>query len=642
MKNKILSIALVLGMMLSLLSITPVSATDITSANALPYFFNDFEDEISVATGDDVSIVDGGIGGSGKCLKITDENPWVSGTGGYKDRPIRDKDGNKLVGNIVGGSTVVFSFYIKIPQKLTKGDVLFWVDTDDGNKYPIATFDKANTSDWQKVTVSEVMKDTVTKIEELKFRFGSHGDSTDLIEGDATKALPREFYIDDFEIAVYKKGLIKADQISNMSGYYMGFESGSGSVSVMDGGYWNIGSTLRTVGNRTYQVTESPTDNGKALKITMGDTDGWDLGMRITSKTSSGQWDGNSTPATVIPKNATLTLTFKYYWAQEMSSETNPGFSIATTNGDFSMTGATFDTTANQWNTATLIYTNDTGATIDLSSKALWIRFYRMGEEGTVWKKAKLASGETKNGARTVYLDDFSGKIVAAGETETPDAVAPLTRDLQVNGDFVEGNTVEFSQRFMPGDGVSADASIVKLVNTDAKGNKGTLAYCSINSEMTVPELPKGGTLSFELLPMDVSGSIGSVISYGYIDVVGFMAEIESLTFAGDGSATAKVNIQNRKHDGSDVNAVLVLLLYDEGGALVDYVEKAVLCENGDDILSTNATYGQLKFTPDLTNKPEHAEIKSAEAYLWDCGEATPSFATTTMTEIASDKSATK
>ena len=86
-----------------------------------------------------------------------------------------------------------------MPKELQTED-----DTDDGNKYPIATFDKANTSDWQKVTVSEVMKDTVTKIEELKFRFGSHGDSTDLVEGDTTKALPREFYIDDFEIIKFK------------------------------------------------------------------------------------------------------------------------------------------------------------------------------------------------------------------------------------------------------------------------------------------------------------------------------------------------------------------------------------------------------------------------------------------------------
>lgn len=642
MKRRILSIALILGIMLSLLSITPVSASDTTAANTLPYFFNDFEDEAAIASGDDVMIVDGGLGGSGKCLKITDAKAWTSGAGGYIDRTIKDKNGNKLTGYIEGGSTIVFSFYIKIPQALTKGDVLFWVDTDDGTKYPIATFDKTNTTDWQKVTVSEITKDNAREIEELKFRFGSHGDSTDLVAGDSTKSLPREFYIDDFEITVYRKGMTDSETIANMSGYYMGFESGSGSISVMDGGYWNIGSTLRAVGNRTYQVVESPTNDGKSLKVTMGDTDGFDLAMRLSSTTTSGQWDGMNGPSMVVPAGATVTLTFKYYWAQEMSSETNPGFCISTTNGDFSMEGTTFDTTAYQWNTATLSYTNETKATQDFSGKGLWIRFYRMGQNSTVWKKKTLASGETTNGARTVYLDDFSGKIVSPGAAEEPVVAAPVTSDLKTTDNFAPGASISFTQSFASGDGIATDASIVKLVNTDQNGDKGTLAYCSIDGYMNVPKLPEGGTISFEVVPIDSAGCVGEAISYSYVDIVGMVAEIESVAFANDGSVTAKVNVQNRKHDGSDVNAVLVLLMYDENGALVDYIEKAIICKNGEDILST-AALGQLKFTPNVTTKPEHSQIESAEAYLWDCDDAqTPSFANTTMAEIAVDKSATK
>ena len=194
----------------------------------------------------------------------------------------------------------------------------------------------------------------------------------------------------------------------------------------------------------------------------------------------------------------------------------------------------------------------------------------------------------------------------------------------------------------MPGDGISTDASIVKLVNTDKGGDKGTLAYCSIDGYMNIPKLPEGGTVSFEVVPVDSSGCVGEVISYSYVDIVGLVAEIESVDFAIDESITAKINIQNRKHDGSDINAVLVLLIYDENGALVDYVEKAVICENGDDILSDDAE-GQLKFIPNITTKPEHTQIKSAEAYLWDCNDAAiPSFTNTTMTEMAPDKSATK
>ncbi len=642
MKKKILSIVLVLGMMLSLLSVTPVSASDTSAANTLPYFFNDFEDEATLATGNDVNIVDGGVGGSGKCLQITDENAWVSGAGGYKDRPIRDKNGNKFVGDIAGGSTVVISFYIKIPQELTNGNVLFWIDTNDDNKYPIAKFDKTNTEDWQKVTVSEVMKDTATKIEELKFRFGSHGDSTDLVAGDTTKALPRDFYIDDFEIAVYKKGLIKTDSVSNLHNYYMGFETGIGSIGMYTGdGYKNARETAIN-SCHTIQIVNNPAGSGKVLKYDMDNNRAADdTRLMIAGNKNTGQYDALYSPAGTIPTGCTLTLTFKYYLAQEMATENSPGFSAGFIDNTYVLSGTSFETSANEWHTATLSYTNNTDSDITGNQRAFWIRATsNYHSNNNTWKNASITDGTTY-GDRTFYFDDFEMKITP--NSDEPAAVAPITANLQLlEGEIAEGNTATFAQNFMSGDGVATDDSIVKLINTDENGNIGTLAYCSIDGDMTIPELPESGTLSFSVVPIDSSGVVGEVVSYSFVDVVGLIAEIESLEFANDGSATAKINIQNRKHDGSDINAVLVLVLYDEYGALVDYVEKAVVCENGDDILSSDTLKGQLKFTPNAENDA-HSEIEFAEAYLWDCGaETSPSFKNTTMIEIAPDKSATK
>ena len=71
MKNKILSIALVLGILLSIISSIPVSAEN-NAAKSLPYAFYDNEDGVVAMQGG--IIADGGMGESEKCMNYTENS----------------------------------------------------------------------------------------------------------------------------------------------------------------------------------------------------------------------------------------------------------------------------------------------------------------------------------------------------------------------------------------------------------------------------------------------------------------------------------------------------------------------------------------------------------------------------------------
>jgi len=633
MKNKILSIALIMGMMLSLLSITPVSASDTTVADGLPYFFNDFEDGKAIFSGSNISVVDGGVGGSGKAMKITEGN-----TDTCPDYHLRNSLGSQLSGTIPAGATVKVSFWLKNSTPLTQCDFSI-ISFDIASKidYPKGTGDK-NSTEWQKVEFEFTTSDDAT-FNSMMFRTGNVGlNCNPVVGGSASAPGSRTYLIDDFEMAVYKKGLIKSEYYTTLHNYYVGFENGAGPLCIMvnNVGYPVAQSTAITNGSSTMQVVNNPSGAGKVLKYDMiSSARGDDQFLRMAKNTGTGDWAGYDYMLSgSVPAGSTITYTFKYYWAQEMTMANNPGFCIYDGVGQYA-TGSDFSGTAGVWHTATLTYTNSGTSATSVSWPQL--RFCPQNAPGGTWtvaagNHAGFVNGGTSDfGNRTIYLDDISIKITP--NTDAPDAQAPETSGLSMTGDFATGNEVSFSQNFSSG--TATDESIVKLVNEDASGKKGTLAYADINGTMTIPSIPEGGTLSFIVVPIDSEGAVGVATSYSYVAVVGFVSSLELSEFAADGSITAKVNMENMKRDQSSANAVLVVLMYDANGAMVKYDAKGIVCPyNG--AISGDTAEGMLTVTGVL-------EAATAEAYLWDCGtSALPTFKNTTMKEIAADITVSK
>lgn len=634
MKNKILSIALIMGMMLSLLSITPVGASDTTVADGLPYFFNDFEDGKAIFSGSNISVVDGGVGGSGKAMKITEGN-----TDTCPDYHLRNSLGSQLSGTIPAGATVKVSFWVKNSTPLTQCDFSI-ISFDIASKigYPKGTGDK-NSTEWQKVEFEFTTSDDAT-FNSMMFRTGNVGlNCNPVVGGSASAPGSRTYLIDDFEMAVYKKGLIKSENYNALHNYYVGFENGAGPLCIMvnNVGYPVAQSTAITNGSSTMQVVNNPSGAGKVLKYDMiSSARGDDQFLRMAKNTGTGDWAGYDYMLSgSVPEGSTITYTFKYYWAQEMTMANNPGFCIYDGVGQYA-TGSDFSGTAGVWHTATLTYTNSGTSATSVNWPQL--RFCPQNAPGGTWTVAAgnhagfVNNGTSDFGNRTIYIDDINIKITP--NNDDPDAVAPTTSNLRMTGDFVAGNTVSFDHDFTKGEETATDESIVKILNT-VDGLTRTVAYGKIGGEMTVPTLPEEGTLSFIVVPIDSEGAVGVATSYSYVAVVGFVSSLELSEFAADGSITAKVNMENMKRDQSSANAVLVVLMYDANGAMVKYDAKGIVCPyNG--AISGDTAEGMLT----VTGVPEAA---TAEAYLWDCGTSSlPTFKNTTMKEITADITVSK
>jgi len=633
MKRKIISIALVLGMMLSVISITPVGASDTSVADGLPYFFNDFEDGVSIFSQTNTSIVDGGMGG-GKALQIVEGNSDTC-----KDYHIRKSDNNQLSGTIPQGATVKVSFWVKISTPLTQCDFsIISFDMSSKIGYPKGSGDKTST-DWQKVVI-EFSPTADATFASAMFRTGNAGLNCNPVVG-GTAAAPgeRTYLIDDFEIVVYEKGLIKAESYNNLHDYYVTFEGGAGPLAIMipNVGYPVAQSTVTTNNSSTMQVVNNPDGEGKVLKYDMvSSARGDDQFLRLCKSSATGNWTGYNNKLTgSVPAGSTVTYTFKYYWAQEMKMDNNPAFSIYDGVTHFA-TGSDFSGTAGVWHTATLTYTNETNAAASVNWPQL--RFCGPNNAGTTWTVEEgnhtgfVNNGTSDFGDRTVYIDDISIEITP---NDDPNLIAPTTSNLMLTGDFVAGNVVRFTHDFTSGDSTLTDESIIKVVNT-VDGMTRTVSYAKIGEEMTVPALPENGTMSFVVLPIDSDGLVGQPVSYTYAEVVGFVASLELSEFAADGSVTAKVNMENMKHNQESVNAVLVVLMYDAQGAMVKYDAKGIVCAYNT-VISGDSEEGILTVLSDATD-PALSCVATAEAYLWDCGTSgLPTFKNTTMKELAAD-----
>ncbi len=241
----------------------------------------------------------------------------------------------------------------------------------------------------------------------------------------------------------------------------------------------------------------------------------------------------------------------------------------------------------------------------------------------------QLPDGTDSNpGARTYYFDDMEIAVYPASS-------APSSSQLKIaTGEFKAGQQVTFSHQFTSSNGVATDASFVRIVNTDTTGNKASLGTYLISDTITVPTTPAGDTISFEVVPRDSAGAVGSTASYDFADVVGFMCDLSLGDIETDGSVTATATMLNKT--GTQKNALLIVAVFNSDDVLVDYQVTPINCADG----TTNGSY--TASITDLTDT-QSAEVVKAKAFIWDCGEAlSPSLVNTTMKELCADCEALK
>ena len=151
--------------------------------------------------------------------------------------------------------------------------------------------------------------------------------------------------------------------------------------------------------------------------------------------------------------------------------------------------------------------------------------------------------------------------------------------------------------------------------------------------------MPQDATLTFEVVPVDSEDVLGVKKVYTYAAVVGQDAKL-NISFAADGSAKAEVMIDNQRFDGSDINAVLIVVMLNDKNGIIRYDEKKIECVNGAKVDETNG--GTLTVETDNAD-PALSKVTKAAAFLWYCKDNTAfSFTNTTLEELVQDKTVAK
>ena len=212
-------------------------------------------------------------------------------------------------------------------------------------------------------------------------------------------------------------GIPVPDYYADLSAYSMGFEDGGSiSLTIPSKGYPIVRESEAITNNtETIQIVQNPKGAGKVMKLDIIATSAGDNSTisLTTSKNTSDIWAGTSKAAGTIPAGGTITYTFRYYWAQEMSAINNPAFCIYHSTGGVFATGSDFKTEAGKWHTAVLTYTNTSSEPINVGS--IQLRMCAANNPAKTWTVAGhsgyVQNGTSDFGDRTIYIDSIKATI---------------------------------------------------------------------------------------------------------------------------------------------------------------------------------------------------------------------------------------
>lgn len=615
--KKAISVLLCLALCIGIIPSLSVFAA---AGESLPYYFEDFEDkDPEVAKGSDygaVSIETPGAGGSEGCLKFVAANQPITG-GQPQISP--DFTINCNLGTVPQDGKIRLSFMLKLGKKLNANNVIAVMHDGTGYMYfdPVSgkTFDNTST-EWQQVVLQTEVKKGVA-FKSIQIRFGNYGmaynATTDAENGYTGE---RIYYLDDVSMQVISPGAIPPVlNKTNMSleNYYVDFEE-NGTTGYLGGyGLAVASTTARDKGQYSYQVVADPDNSSnRVMRWTYTDSGQGNDALMIC-KNGTGT---SACPSITMENGETLHFTFKI-----RNTEVLTAGNIAIKLSGEKWINATFDpTNTTDWQTVSLSFTNNTGA----KYKSTWFEL-RFGSSSNVYNYAKnLETGETKYGKRTVYIDDFKAWV------EDPAEVYPTVENFKITGDAYINEAVVFDYDFTPANQTGTDECFIKLMVTDDQGVTATAASGSANEPFVIPDNLAGKTITFEIIPIDSDGYVGAPQYVSTEVYKRFEILFDLSDFAGN-SVTADVSIENYKVDGSSINSMLIVAIFDAQGGLVKIGSKNVVCPNG------NKVTDKLTVTADNAKLPAAA---SAKAFLWNCNDTDEEQETlfnTKMTELAPD-----
>lgn len=613
--KKAISVLLCLALCIG---ITPIFSVSAVAGESLPYYFEDFEDKNpEVAEGTTygaVSIATPGAGGSEGCLKFVASNQPLSG-GQPKISP--DFTINSSLGTVPQDGKIRITFMLRLEKPLTSNKVNVIMSNGTSWMYfnPVSgkTFDNAST-EWQQVVLQTEIEKGVS-LNRIQIRFGDYGSgynaTTDAESGYTGE---RIYYLDDISMQVLSPGAIPPvlnKTSMSLENYYVDFEE-NGTTGYIGGYGKSVASTTDiNKGQYSYQVVADPDNSSnRVMRWTYFDGGQGNDALMIC-KNGTGT---SSCPSLTLEDGETLNFTFKI-----RNTEVLTAGNIAVKMSGDKWLNTTFDeTNTTGWQTVSLSYTNNSGA--DYTSTWFELRF---GSSSNVYNyAANKEAGETNYGERTVYIDDFKAWI------ENPAEVYPTVEHFTVNGTAYINEAVTFDYDFAPAKTTGTDECFVKMLVTDEEDVTATIATGSAKEPFVIPENAAGKTVSFEIIPIDSDGYVGAPKTVSAEVRKRYEVVFDLSDFTGN-SVTADVSIENYKADGSDINSMLIVAIFDAQGGLVKIDSKNIVCLNASNVTDS------LTVTADNTDLPEAA---SARAFLWNCyNEGQNTLFNTKMSEIVPD-----
>ena len=176
-------------------------------------------------------------------------------------------------------------------------------------------------------------------------------------------------------------------------------------------------------------------------------------------------------------------------------------------------------------------------------------------------------------------------------------------------GEAKAGSEVKLSYDFLINSD-DADISAIKLMADGA--TPACLAVYRAEDKIVIPENAQGKNLYIEILPISSAKTAGEPV---VVDVLPETEYVFTLgEFSSEGDITANISVVNNNSEGPNVNALLIVVLYDRDNGIIKYDTKHVSCVSGgtaDDSLTVTGVVEDSNLPP----------VVKAKAFLWSVDE---------------------
>ncbi len=617
--KKLLSMILACAMVMSLFCAIPAGAADASVEHSFPYIIETFEDgDVSFlgASTDDrlipgelesvVTAAGEGYGASENAAKVTYIGSGTNNNviGNY----LYNSNGEKITVSAKKGDVFTATFWMKSEQNLAATNILLvlWSDTYWKNNAQV-TFDGANKG-WQKVTMSYTFPADY-EVDTIELRFGNTGKSN--LDADDSSA-DRVYLVDNFEMKIGKE--FTTETVYDFTGISTGSMPAS---SVM--------STAGILKSKSAQPDPENSSN-QTLKFIFADrtfqSEPSNKPDIFGSNYGIIHWYDNSKTVKTGDK---ITVSFDVYVDSTYYSTGTMKVSTKIYARDTS-NQASFTSASNyesfidmskldQWQTITYDLGTAT-ANATFYDYYMYIRqdnYAAVGNE--LYQEGTTADGKAYKtymlSETVMYFDNLKVDI----EPVTGDTVTPVVTGASAIMDAYTGIVTPDYTFTTPGGATPVDASYYKLLD----GDKVITSFAK-GADIVVPDAYKTSeNLKLTIVPYSADGYFGEEVTTAIGAEYEIDLEASDITFTSNG-VEAEVGFKHLNSGGTTANVLFIVCAYDANGALIDYGLASIVCAPGATADADPVADG----VQNPTAKVTAANIASAKAFLWGCGEETP------------------